>query len=263
MRRYMWPNSCLPSATVLIDAAYAASRGRFTLEGVENHAPRTCVFLSLCPSFLTFSLLPHPTYFPPPFAPARTRAPVARRPRTAFSSAGPRSLLRGSVLVALAPALCPSLPSHHAATRGRTYHPTQPRAAPFARHARSTPDHISTQRALSLSTHSAERARRTHRTSHTAGRRNACLIAHNLHRLPADAEDVGPAAAREPAAGHDGAAVPRAAGRGDVRRVPPQVGVPLRVRRRGLREGLHYVPHADVCESGEPSLPVRSRLCAG
>ena len=41
MRRYMWPNSCLPSATVLIDAAYAASRGRFTLEGVENHAPRT------------------------------------------------------------------------------------------------------------------------------------------------------------------------------------------------------------------------------
>ncbi|KAI0739615.1 cyclopropane-fatty-acyl-phospholipid synthase [Daedaleopsis nitida] len=39
MRRYMWPNSCLPSATVLIDAAYAASRGRFTLEAVENHAP--------------------------------------------------------------------------------------------------------------------------------------------------------------------------------------------------------------------------------
>ncbi|KAI0699495.1 cyclopropane-fatty-acyl-phospholipid synthase [Cerioporus squamosus] len=39
MRRYMWPNSCLPSATVLIDAAYAASKGRFTLEGVENHAP--------------------------------------------------------------------------------------------------------------------------------------------------------------------------------------------------------------------------------
>ena len=41
MRRYMWPNSCLPSATVLIDAAYDASKGRFTLEGVENHAPRT------------------------------------------------------------------------------------------------------------------------------------------------------------------------------------------------------------------------------
>ncbi|KAI0919859.1 hypothetical protein AcV5_001814 [Taiwanofungus camphoratus] len=44
MRRYMWPNSCLPSATVLINAAYTASQGRFTLEGVENHAahyPRT------------------------------------------------------------------------------------------------------------------------------------------------------------------------------------------------------------------------------
>ncbi|KAI1789906.1 cyclopropane-fatty-acyl-phospholipid synthase [Ganoderma leucocontextum] len=39
MRRYMWPNSCLPSATVLIDAAYGASKGRFTLEAVENHAP--------------------------------------------------------------------------------------------------------------------------------------------------------------------------------------------------------------------------------
>lgn len=41
MRRYMWPNSCLPSATVLIDSAYASSGGRFTLEAVENHAPRT------------------------------------------------------------------------------------------------------------------------------------------------------------------------------------------------------------------------------
>jgi len=44
MRRYMWPNSCLPSATTLITAAHSASQGRFTLEGVENHAahyPRT------------------------------------------------------------------------------------------------------------------------------------------------------------------------------------------------------------------------------
>ncbi|PFH50564.1 hypothetical protein AMATHDRAFT_60838, partial [Amanita thiersii Skay4041] len=44
MRRYMWPNSCLPSATALITAAQFASQGRFTLEGVENHAahyPRT------------------------------------------------------------------------------------------------------------------------------------------------------------------------------------------------------------------------------
>ncbi|KAJ7179621.1 cyclopropane-fatty-acyl-phospholipid synthase [Mycena filopes] len=44
MRRYMWPNSCLPSATALITAAQVSSQGRFTLEGVENHAahyPRT------------------------------------------------------------------------------------------------------------------------------------------------------------------------------------------------------------------------------
>ncbi|KAN0097861.1 Mycolic acid cyclopropane synthetase domain containing protein [Tylopilus felleus] len=44
MRRYMWPNSCLPSATALIEAANTGSEGRFTLEGVENHAahyPRT------------------------------------------------------------------------------------------------------------------------------------------------------------------------------------------------------------------------------
>ncbi|KAF9268395.1 cyclopropane-fatty-acyl-phospholipid synthase [Marasmius fiardii PR-910] len=44
MRRYMWPNSCLPSATVLINAAESGAKGRFTLEGVENHAahyPRT------------------------------------------------------------------------------------------------------------------------------------------------------------------------------------------------------------------------------
>ncbi|KAJ7477247.1 cyclopropane-fatty-acyl-phospholipid synthase [Mycena galericulata] len=44
MRRYMWPNSCLPSATALITAAQTSSQGRFTLEGVENHAahyPRT------------------------------------------------------------------------------------------------------------------------------------------------------------------------------------------------------------------------------
>lgn len=44
MRRYMWPNSCLPSATALITAANTGSEGRFTVEGVENHAahyPRT------------------------------------------------------------------------------------------------------------------------------------------------------------------------------------------------------------------------------
>ncbi|KAG2014033.1 cyclopropane-fatty-acyl-phospholipid synthase [Coprinopsis cinerea AmutBmut pab1-1] len=44
MRKYMWPNSSLPSATALITAAHTASQGRFTLQGVENHAahyPRT------------------------------------------------------------------------------------------------------------------------------------------------------------------------------------------------------------------------------
>lgn len=41
MRKYMWPNSCLPSATALISAANSGSEGRFTLEGVENHAART------------------------------------------------------------------------------------------------------------------------------------------------------------------------------------------------------------------------------
>jgi cyclopropane-fatty-acyl-phospholipid synthase len=37
MRRYMWPNSALPSATALATAACSASRGRLSLEGVENH----------------------------------------------------------------------------------------------------------------------------------------------------------------------------------------------------------------------------------
>ncbi|TFK22195.1 putative cyclopropane fatty acid synthase [Coprinopsis marcescibilis] len=44
MRKYMWPNSSLPSATALITAAHTSSQGRFTLQGVENHAahyPRT------------------------------------------------------------------------------------------------------------------------------------------------------------------------------------------------------------------------------
>jgi cyclopropane-fatty-acyl-phospholipid synthase len=41
----MWPNSCLPSATALISAAYKGAQGRFTLEGVENHADRECSML--------------------------------------------------------------------------------------------------------------------------------------------------------------------------------------------------------------------------
>ncbi|KAI0052621.1 cyclopropane-fatty-acyl-phospholipid synthase [Auriscalpium vulgare] len=44
MRKYMWPNSCLPSPSVLITAAHEASQGRFKVDTVENHAahyPRT------------------------------------------------------------------------------------------------------------------------------------------------------------------------------------------------------------------------------
>lgn len=37
MRRYMWPNSALPSATALITAAQSATHGQLSLEGVENH----------------------------------------------------------------------------------------------------------------------------------------------------------------------------------------------------------------------------------
>ncbi|KAI0253051.1 cyclopropane fatty acid synthase [Lactifluus subvellereus] len=37
-RKYIWPNYCIPSATVLINAVNIASQGRFTLEGVENHS---------------------------------------------------------------------------------------------------------------------------------------------------------------------------------------------------------------------------------
>ncbi|KZS88913.1 cyclopropane-fatty-acyl-phospholipid synthase [Sistotremastrum niveocremeum HHB9708] len=44
IRRYMWPNSSLPSPTCLITAATAASNSRLELESVENHGahyPRT------------------------------------------------------------------------------------------------------------------------------------------------------------------------------------------------------------------------------
>ena len=40
MRRYMWPNSCLPSTTALITAAKTSSRGRFILQGIEDHTAR-------------------------------------------------------------------------------------------------------------------------------------------------------------------------------------------------------------------------------
>lgn len=46
MRKYMWPNSSLPSATALITAAHVSSQGRFTLQGVENHAAREFLLTS-------------------------------------------------------------------------------------------------------------------------------------------------------------------------------------------------------------------------
>ncbi|KAI0731500.1 cyclopropane fatty acid synthase [Fomitopsis betulina] len=44
MRRYIWPNSALPSASVLVDAVCKATGGRLKLHTVENHSahyPRT------------------------------------------------------------------------------------------------------------------------------------------------------------------------------------------------------------------------------
>ncbi|KAH9927606.1 cyclopropane-fatty-acyl-phospholipid synthase [Fomitopsis serialis] len=44
MRRYIWPNSALPSASALIDAANKTTQGRLKLHTVENHSahyPRT------------------------------------------------------------------------------------------------------------------------------------------------------------------------------------------------------------------------------
>ncbi|KAH8976460.1 S-adenosyl-L-methionine-dependent methyltransferase [Lactarius hatsudake] len=36
-RKYIWPNTHLPTPTIIINAANAGSQGRFILEGVENH----------------------------------------------------------------------------------------------------------------------------------------------------------------------------------------------------------------------------------
>ncbi|KAH9973701.1 Mycolic acid cyclopropane synthetase-domain-containing protein [Lactifluus volemus] len=44
-RKYMWPRTSIPSATVLINAVNTATQGRFTVERVENHSAhyaRTC-----------------------------------------------------------------------------------------------------------------------------------------------------------------------------------------------------------------------------
>lgn len=58
MRKYMWPNSCLPSATALITACNSGSQGRFTLEGVENHAARkSTITVSASNSLLTFVII--------------------------------------------------------------------------------------------------------------------------------------------------------------------------------------------------------------
>ena len=59
MRRYMWPNSCLPSATALVTAAHTSSSGRFTLEGVENHAAREYL------SYYEILVFSGATQFPP------------------------------------------------------------------------------------------------------------------------------------------------------------------------------------------------------
>lgn len=58
MRRYMWPNSCLPSATALISAAHAGSQGRFTVEAVENHAARAYLLDPLSCAYLICHLPP-------------------------------------------------------------------------------------------------------------------------------------------------------------------------------------------------------------
>lgn len=42
----MWPHASVPSATVLVQAADAACPGKFTLEGIENHAARKQLHLS-------------------------------------------------------------------------------------------------------------------------------------------------------------------------------------------------------------------------
>ena len=62
MRKYMWLNSCLPSATGLITAAQTGSQGRFTLEGVENHAARKYFFqtrIISSSSYFQLRLPPH------------------------------------------------------------------------------------------------------------------------------------------------------------------------------------------------------------
>ena len=39
-RKYIWPNTYLPTPAIIINAINAASQGRFVLDGVENHGFR-------------------------------------------------------------------------------------------------------------------------------------------------------------------------------------------------------------------------------
>ena len=44
MRKYMWPNTCLPSVTALLTAAATGAQGRFVVEGVEDLAARNYTY---------------------------------------------------------------------------------------------------------------------------------------------------------------------------------------------------------------------------
>jgi cyclopropane-fatty-acyl-phospholipid synthase len=39
-RKYIWPNTYLPTPAIIINAINTASQGRFILDGVENHGFR-------------------------------------------------------------------------------------------------------------------------------------------------------------------------------------------------------------------------------
>jgi cyclopropane-fatty-acyl-phospholipid synthase len=57
-RKYIWPKTSIPSATVLINAVNTATQGRFTVERVENHSARKWAGTILpqhTPEFLTIS----------------------------------------------------------------------------------------------------------------------------------------------------------------------------------------------------------------
>ena len=45
-RKYIWPNTYLPTPAIIINAINTATHGRFILDGVENHAFRKYSILS-------------------------------------------------------------------------------------------------------------------------------------------------------------------------------------------------------------------------